>query len=388
MATTSLTPEQQRVLTALQEVARQRNAAGKRTTGKQVKAGVETGLVENNLTNRSGGDGDSSGWRQERASLYDNPDNLVASINRFYDETGAVREKYGTAGALAAAVQRPRADLRGRYQQRSSQAEALLGGASALTRAAGASASPGGVTAATTTTQETTPASGDPADVAGFLQQLLTKQQPAQMQTTALTTPAIAAAPPVAAGYQAPASGGGVQAATQPDLTQVAAALASTVTPQQTTSTTSTSSASSGGGNAAPADVSAAGNALVQTAVQNANLIDSKHLPYLWGGGHGGKVSPKNTGPLDCSGAVSAVLGIDPRVSGDFEKFGSAGRSKDGKGINIYANSGHVLMEIDGHFFGTSKSNPGGGAGWIPRSQLSGSYLKNFTVRHLAATSG
>lgn len=119
--------------------------------------------------------------------------------------------------------------------------------------------------------------------------------------------------------------------------------------------------------------------------IERANNLDAQHLPYLWGGGHGGKVTnTKKTQPLDCSGAVSAVLGIDPRVSGQFESFGSPGRSPSGKGITIYANEKHVLMEINGHFFGTSASNPGGGAGWIPRSALPAGYLKNFTARHLS----
>ena len=69
-----------------------------------------------------------------------------------------------------------------------------------------------------------------------------------------------------------------------------------------------------------------------------------------------------NNAPLDCSAAVSKVLGIDPRVSGDFERFGSPGRAPKG-GVTIYANKGHVLMEIGGRFWGTSKSNPNGGAG-------------------------
>jgi hypothetical protein len=119
-----------------------------------------------------------------------------------------------------------------------------------------------------------------------------------------------------------------------------------------------------------------------------AATIDAKRLPYSWGGGHGGRVDPAKAEPLDCSGAVSAALGIDPRVSSDFEKFGSAGRSPSGKGITIYANKGHVLMEINGHFWGTSHENPGGGAGWIPRSAISKQYLSRFTARHLSRAEG
>jgi hypothetical protein len=75
------------------------------------------------------------------------------------------------------------------------------------------------------------------------------------------------------------------------------------------------------------------------------------------------------------------VLRIDPRVSGEFQKFGKPG--VDPKGVTIYANRRHVLMSIAGHFFGTSASNPEGGAGWIPKSQISPAYLKGFVARHL-----
>lgn len=121
--------------------------------------------------------------------------------------------------------------------------------------------------------------------------------------------------------------------------------------------------------------------------VSRANALDAKHLPYKYGGGHGQKrVDPySNTKPIDCSATVSSILGVDVRVSGAFEKFGKPGRSTDPKATNIYANGKHVFMEINGHFFGTSGSNPGGGAGWIKRSAISPEYLKGFTVRHTDA---
>lgn len=130
----------------------------------------------------------------------------------------------------------------------------------------------------------------------------------------------------------------------------------------------------------APVDRVELGGKLAEYA-QRAATIDAKRLPYQWGGGHGGRVDPKRAAPLDCSGAVSAVLGIDPRVSGAFTKWGKPGAG-DGKGVVVYANDKHVLMSIGGKFFGTSASNPGGGAGWIPRNKLSPEYLKGFTARH------
>jgi hypothetical protein len=112
-----------------------------------------------------------------------------------------------------------------------------------------------------------------------------------------------------------------------------------------------------------------------------AQAIDARRLPYKWGGGHAGKVDPSKAQPLDCSGAVSAALGINPRVSGQFEQWGNPGDGGN-QGVTIYANAHHVLMKIGGHFFGTSATNPGGGAGWIPQNAISPQYLRGFTVRH------
>jgi hypothetical protein len=72
------------------------------------------------------------------------------------------------------------------------------------------------------------------------------------------------------------------------------------------------------------------------------------------------------------------ILGVSPRVSGQYaSSFGKPGR---GKVVTVYANSGHVLINIKGRWFATSRSNPGGGAGEIPRP--SAAYLSAFTVRH------
>ena len=120
---TKLTGEQRKVLNAIHRGAQKAGASPK-----EIKAAIETGLVEANLTNPTGPptDHDSQGWRQERQSLYPNPTNLEASVQRFFKETRAVRDKYGNAGDLAAAVQRPAAQYRGRYGERSAEAQALL----------------------------------------------------------------------------------------------------------------------------------------------------------------------------------------------------------------------------------------------------------------------
>jgi hypothetical protein len=109
-----------------------------------------------------------------------------------------------------------------------------------------------------------------------------------------------------------------------------------------------------------------------------ANKIDRAQVPYLWGGGHQRKIGRnEKVTPMDCSGAVSRLLGLNPMVSGQFAKWGKPGR---GKNITIWANNEHVLVEIGGKFWGTSQSNPGGGAGWIDNPGKS--YLSRFTPRH------
>jgi hypothetical protein len=125
------------------------------------------------------------------------------------------------------------------------------------------------------------------------------------------------------------------------------------------------------------------GTTSTTTTTARADAIDANHLPYQWGGGHGGKVTAAT--PVDCSGAVSEVLGINPRVASEFETWGKPG---EGGNVTIYAKSTHVIMKIrdpktgSWHFFGTSATNPGGGAGWIKQQDISPEYLRGFTARH------
>ena len=114
---------------------------------------------------------------------------------------------------------------------------------------------------------------------------------------------------------------------------------------------------------------------IIRALISAANKIDSKQYSYRWGGGHDSSF----TGPYDCSGAVSAVLHaaglLDrPMVSGDFTRYGAPGAGA----VTIYANAGHVYMSIKGRFFGTSRSNPGGGAGWFDGAPRAG-----FAVVHV-----
>jgi peptidoglycan hydrolase CwlO-like protein len=98
-------------------------------------------------------------------------------------------------------------------------------------------------------------------------------------------------------------------------------------------------------------------------------------LPYIWGGGHG---SFQAAG-YDCSGSVSYVLAAagllsSPEVSGDFESYGDPG---PGRWVTIYANAGHVWMEIAGWRFDTVALAYGG-----TRWAQGGGEFSGFVVRH------
>lgn len=91
-------------------------------------AAIETGLVESGLRNLNYGDADSKGWRQERTSIYGpSATNVPASVARFRDEFLQHYQPGETAGQVAADVQRPAQQYRGRYQAARPQALAILG---------------------------------------------------------------------------------------------------------------------------------------------------------------------------------------------------------------------------------------------------------------------
>ena len=98
-------------------------------------------------------------------------------------------------------------------------------------------------------------------------------------------------------------------------------------------------------------------------------------LPYIWGGGHG---SFQASG-YDCSGSVSYVLAAAgllsaPEVSGDFESYGDPG---PGRWVTIYANAGHVWMDIAGWRFDTVALAEDG-----TRWSQGGGEFSGFVVRH------
>jgi cell wall-associated NlpC family hydrolase len=117
----------------------------------------------------------------------------------------------------------------------------------------------------------------------------------------------------------------------------------------------------------------------VRTAIRAANKLIGK--PYKWGGGHG---SLRDSG-YDCSGSVGfslvhAGLMGGVMVSGQMARWANGGH---GKWITVFANNGHVYMEIAGLRFDTSPiADPAGkhGPRWRPLiGQRSG-----FHARHPA----
>lgn len=121
----------------------------------------------------------------------------------------------------------------------------------------------------------------------------------------------------------------------------------------------------------------------VQRLLYVARWIQSRKLPYCWGGGHGSHPGPSGGSycwnaagqqifgstaqGLDCSGAVRWLLVLagypDPGalVSGS---FATAYPSGPGAEVTIWSNAEHVFIEIDGSDWGTSSSNFAHGPGF------------------------
>jgi cell wall-associated NlpC family hydrolase len=99
--------------------------------------------------------------------------------------------------------------------------------------------------------------------------------------------------------------------------------------------------------------------------------------PYKWGGGHG---KWQDTG-YDCSGSVSFVLAAaglldGPLASGPLMSWGEPGK---GKWVTIYANAGHVFLEVAGVRFDTSAQRVTGSR-WINEMRSTA----GFVARHPA----
>ncbi len=340
------TREQKKVIRTVLSTGRKMGA-----TRKEMLAAAETGLVESSFRNLNYGDADSKGWRQERQMYYKNPTNVGASAKRYFTETRSERGNYQTPAQLAQAVQR--SAFPGRYAERGQQANDILkafnqgkfGGGSGGTGKP-SKKNKGGSPATVTTTQ--TAGTDNSAMRASLkMQYLQSRGQPGSLLNLGL-------------GLQ------GAQDVAGATVTSRTAAVdgAPVRTPR--------------GGR----DVVTSGGQSVSKMLQKAVKWDKAKTTYLWGGGHGSIAKPGTR--VDCSGYVSAVLGLDtPQVSGQLASWGKPGK---GRNVSVYANDGHVLMSIRDpkskkvRWFATSKSNPGGGPGEI--SKPDASYLSSYAVRH------
>ena len=114
--------------------------------------------------------------------------------------------------------------------------------------------------------------------------------------------------------------------------------------------------------------------------------IESRHIHYCWGGGHGPQPGPSPgtycwsasgeqvfgapEDGLDCSGAVRWLLVLSgfpdpgPLVSA---QFASRYPSGPGHAVTIYSNADHVWTRISGHDWGTAYSNFAHGPGYGPQ---------------------
>jgi peptidoglycan hydrolase-like protein with peptidoglycan-binding domain len=95
----------------------------------------------------------------------------------------------------------------------------------------------------------------------------------------------------------------------------------------------------------------------VQDVIAAANQIATK--PYIYGGGHGSW----DSAGYDCSGSTSYALHGGGLLnvtmdSTEFESYGSAGA---GQWITLWANGGHVYMEIAGLWFDTAAQSSSNG---------------------------
>jgi hypothetical protein len=113
----------------------------------------------------------------------------------------------------------------------------------------------------------------------------------------------------------------------------------------------------------------------VKQIIEAGNII--ARSPYLWGGGHG-KWLDKG---YDCSGSVSFALAAagllsGPLASGPLMSWGEPGR---GKWVTIYANDGHVFMDVAGVLFDTSNARVTGSRWGNEMRATSG-----FVARHPA----
>ena len=174
------------------------------------------GLVESGGRNLRRGDADSVNFRQERASVYGpawkrsgGPYNTRAIVGRLVDEFRQQYDPGENAAQVAAQVQRPAGQFRGRYAQAMPEARELLRGA--RRQAGGAGGQPGlqALLAGGGGQGGMPEASGGLVELLGAL-----GQQKPQIQSAGVQAPEFAAGPALAG--QVPSSSGGP--APKPDI--------------------------------------------------------------------------------------------------------------------------------------------------------------------------
>lgn len=96
------------------------------------------------------------------------------------------------------------------------------------------------------------------------------------------------------------------------------------------------------------------GGEAIDAIWKRAKYIHSKHYPYVWGGGHARAGLGPSGGGYDCSGGVAAVLEAANLIPSSWRSgvpasgtmatsWGKPGR---GKYLTLWANNGHVYLEV------------------------------------------
>lgn len=113
----------------------------------------------------------------------------------------------------------------------------------------------------------------------------------------------------------------------------------------------------------------------VRQIIEAGNAI--ARTPYLWGGGHGRWLDKG----YDCSGSVSFVLAAAGLLGGplDSGRLMSWGEPGKGRWVTIYANAGHVFVEVAGIRFDTGAQRVTGS-----RWASFGRSTAGFVARHPA----
>jgi hypothetical protein len=123
-----------------------------------------------------------------------------------------------------------------------------------------------------------------------------------------------------------------------------------------------------------------------KNVVKVAKAIDSRQLPYIWGGGHGPRAQVG--AGVDCSGAVAQLIkaATGEKFRGGVPASGSFGQYlKPGPGaVTVFYNDGHVFAKIGKNYWGTSHANRAGGAGFIPTAYEQGEAMSGkYAVGHI-----